>query len=464
MHQYKLNNYNIVLDVFSGAIHSVDELAYDIISLFEVCSEGEIIRRMQEKYSATPDITLKEISDCIADIRELKNTGQLFTPDKIEGEALVFEAENRPIKALCLHLAHTCNLSCGYCFASQGKYRGDSAPLMSFDVGKRALDFLLENSGGRTNLEVDFFGGEPLMNWDVCKRLVAYARSREKDTGKRFRFTLTTNGLLIDDDVIEFSNREIENVVLSLDGRRDVHNKYRKTESGQGSYDLVVPKFQDFIKARAEGEKKEYYMRGTYTRFNADFALDILHMVDLGFKQLSIEPVVCPPGELYALRSDDLPQLFEQYENLAKEMISRNKRGEGFVFYHYMIDLERGPCVHKRVLGCGVGTEYLAVTPSGELFPCHQFVGLEAFSMGNLWDGVTNKALRRGFGRCSAYTKKACRDCWAKLYCAGGCAANAFHASSDINGVCEYECELFKKRIECAIMIKTAGLGCELRV
>ena len=453
IHQYKLNGFNIVLDIFSGAVHSVDELAYDVIALYDAgASVEDIVAKMLEKYAADPEINEQEIRECISDVEELKAAGQLFAADCYESHACDLKNKSRAVKALCLHVAHTCNLSCDYCFAAQGKYHGDRA-LMSFEVGKRALDFLIENSENQKNLEVDFFGGEPLMNWEVVKRLVAYGRSREEETGKHFRFTLTTNGVLVDDEVIEFSNQEMNNVVMSLDGRREVHDALRKTVTGRGSYDEIVPKFQKFAKLRGE---REYYIRGTYTNRNVEFTKDIFHMADLGFDKLSMEPVVCPPDDPYALSDKDMPVLLEQYEILAKEMLRREKEGKPITFYHYMIDLEHGPCVYKRISGCGSGTEYMAVTPWGDLYPCHQFVGEEKFRLGNIWDGVDNDAVREEFKRCNAYARPDCQDCWAKLYCSGGCAANAYHATGDITGVYEYGCELFKKRIECAIMLKAA--------
>ena len=452
VHQYKLNGYNIVLDVFSGSVHVVDDLAYDVIELYESLPANEITARLLDKYKDRPDVTGAEIGECLADVEELKRQGRLFSEDSFKDEVIDFKEQNTEIKALCLHVAHTCNLNCEYCFASQGRYKGDRA-LMSSEVGKRALDFLIENSGGRVNLEVDFFGGEPLMNWEVVKKLVAYARSREKECQKNFRFTLTTNGVLLDDEVTEFTNREMHNVVLSLDGRREVHDRLRKNYAGEGSYDLIVPKFQKFVEKRGE---REYYIRGTFTRNNLDFTNDILHMLDLGFTELSMEPVVSAPSDPYALRKEDLPELFEQYELLAKEMIKRRREGRGFNFYHYMIDLTHGPCVYKRVAGCGSGTEYLAVTPWGELFPCHQFVGDANYSMGNVFDGVTNTELRDKFRLCNVYARPECRDCWAQLYCSGGCAANSYHATGDIRGIYELGCELFRKRMECAIMIKAA--------
>ena len=449
VHQYKLNGYNIVLDTCSGSVHTVDEVAYDIIALYKDKTADEIVKEITEKYN---DITEEDVRLCLEDVKYLEENGKLFTPDTYEGMAFDFKNRNTVIKALCLHVAHTCNLNCEYCFASQGKYHGERA-LMSFEVGKRALDFLIENSGTRRNLEVDFFGGEPLMNWDVVKELVSYARVQEKIHNKNFRFTLTTNGMLIDDDVIDFSNREMSNVVLSLDGRKDVHDRLRVDYMGRGSYDTIVPKFQEFVKRRGD---KNYYMRGTFTHKNVDFTNDIFHMADLGFTELSMEPVVCSPEDASALTQEDLPILYEQYELLAKEMIKRKKEGRPFTFYHYMLDLKHGPCIYKRISGCGSGTEYMAVTPTGDLYPCHQFVGDTKYLLGNIYDGVTNKEIQNEFKLCNAYARPECNDCWAKLYCSGGCAANSYHASGKITGIYEYGCELFKKRIECAVMIQVA--------
>ena len=449
VHLYKLNGYNIVLDVFSGSVHAVDDVAFDAVSMYETHTPEEIKKALAEKYK-NEGVTLQDLDEVLSDISELKEGGKLFTEDQYADKAFDFKNRHTEIKALCLHVAHTCNLNCTYCFAAQGKYHGERA-LMSFETGKRALDFLVENSGKRRNLEVDFFGGEPLMNFEVVKQLVAYARSIEDKCGKHFRFTLTTNGVLLDDEVTEFANRECHNVVLSLDGRKEVHDRLRKTINGKGSYDTIVPKFQKFVKARGD---KGYYVRGTFTHNNTDFTNDIFHMADLGFTELSMEPVVCAPGEEYALTEEDLPVLFEQYEILAKEMLRREREGRPFTFYHYMLDLTGGPCIYKRISGCGSGTEYLAVTPWGELYPCHQFVGDPKYSMGNIWDGVTNKALQDEFKLCNAYARPDCKDCWAKLYCSGGCAANAYHATGSITGTYHYGCELFKKRIECAIMLK----------
>ena len=453
LHQYQLNGYNIVLDTCSGSVHAVDEVAYDIIGMFENHSEDEIVAAMMEKYGDREDVNEEEIRQCIGDVASLKEAGKLFTPDTFEPMADKFkERSDGVIKALCLHVAHTCNLNCGYCFASQGKYNGDRA-VMSFEVGKQALDFLVAHSGSRTNLEVDFFGGEPLMNWDVVKQLVAYARSIEKDAHKNFRFTLTTNGMLIDDDVIDFANREMSNVVLSLDGRKEIHDRCRVDYAGNGSWDRIVPKFQKLVEARGN---QNYYMRGTFTHANPDFVKDIETMLDLGFTELSMEPVVCAPDDPAALTKEDLPIVLEQYELLAKKMIERKKAGKPFTFYHYMIDLTGGPCIYKRISGCGSGTEYMAVTPWGDLYPCHQFVGDEKFRLGDIWNGVDNTAIQNEFRGCNAYTRPECADCWAKLYCSGGCAANAYHATGSIQGIYEYGCELFRKRMECAIMIQVA--------
>ncbi len=452
IHQYKLGGYNIVLDVFSGAVHAVDEVAYDAIALYETHTKDEIKAELLAKYGERENLSLGELDEVLADIEQLKADGKLFTEDVYADRAFDFKNRSTVVKALCLHVAHTCNLNCSYCFAAQGKYHGERA-LMSFETGKRALDFLVEHSGTRKNLEVDFFGGEPLMNFEVVKQLVAYARSIERQAGKNFRFTLTTNGVLLNDEVTEFANRECHNVVLSLDGRKEVHDRLRKTVNGQGSYDLIVPKFQDFVQKRGN---RGYYVRGTYTKYNLDFTNDIFHMADLGFTELSMEPVVSAPDDPYALSEADLPTLYKQYELLAEEMLRRRRAGKPFTFYHYMIDLSGGPCIYKRISGCGSGTEYLAVTPWGDLYPCHQFVGDEKYRLGDIWSGVTNTEVQQEFKLCNAYARKECRDCWAKLYCSGGCAANAYHATGSVTGVYELGCKLFKKRMECAIMLKVA--------
>ena len=453
IHQYKLGGYNIVLDVCSGSVHVVDEVAYDIIGMFEGHDRDTILQAMAQKYAGREDITAADLGECYDQVVGLKDAGKLFAPDTFEAMAgRLKEKTAGVVKALCLHVAHTCNLNCAYCFASQGKYHGDRA-VMSFEVGKRALDFLIENSGSRRNLEVDFFGGEPLMNFQVVKDLVDYARSVEKKHNKNFRFTLTTNGVQIDDDVIDFANRECSNVVLSLDGRKEIHDRYRVDYAGKGSWDRIVPKFQKLVEAR---EGKNYYMRGTFTHANPDFLEDIREMLRLGFTELSMEPVVCDPSDPSALTEEDLPIVLAQYEELAELMLQRHREGKPLTFYHYMLDLKGGPCIYKRISGCGSGTEYMAVTPWGDLYPCHQFVGEEKFKLGNIWDGVTNTQIRDEFAACNVYAHPECKDCWARLYCSGGCAANAYHATGSVTGVYEYGCTLFRKRMECAIMVAIA--------
>ncbi len=453
IHQYKFDNLNIVLDVASGSIHLVDEIAYDIIEIFENTDKQTVIDTIYNKYRNSA--SLSEIEECYNQVLELKNSNTLFSNDSFENVADTLKNKSRGIiKALCLHVAHTCNLNCSYCFASQGKYHGDRA-IMSLEVGKRALDFLIENSGTRRNLEVDFFGGEPLMNFQMIKDLVAYAREIEKKHNKNFRFTLTTNGVLVDDDVIEFSNKEMSNVVLSLDGRKEVHDKFRVDYQGKGSFDKIVPKFKKFVEARGN---KNYYMRGTFTHNNPDFINDIKEMLNLGFTELSMEPVVCAPDDPSALTESDIEIVLKGYEELAHLMIERKKQGKPFTFYHYMLDLSDGPCIYKRISGCGSGTEYMAVTPWGDLYPCHQFVGEEKFKLGDIYNGVTNTSIQEEFASCNVYSHKECKDCWARLYCSGGCAANAYHAQGNIRGIYETGCRLFKKRIECAIALQINDL------
>ena len=449
IHRYHLDDWYIVIDTCSGSVHVVDEIAYEMIGSYEEKSREEILAETARRYGEDPE----EIAACYDQITELKEQGKLFSPD--EFEPLAGELKKKTagvVKALCLHVAHTCNLNCSYCFASQGKYHGERA-VMSFEVGKQALDFLVAHSGGRHNLEVDFFGGEPLMNFQVVKELVAYARSIEGESGKHFRFTLTTNGMLIDDEVIDFANREMSNVVLSLDGRKEIHDRNRVDYAGRGSWETIVPKFQKLVKAR---DGKNYYMRGTFTHANPDFLEDIKTMLELGFTELSMEPVVCTAGDPAALTEEDLPIVTRQYEDLARLMLARRREGRPFTFYHYMLDLSGGPCIYKRISGCGSGTEYMAVTPWGDLYPCHQFVGEEKFRLGDVWQGVTNEAVQEEFAACNVYAREECRTCWARLYCSGGCAANAYHATGSVRGVYEYGCELFRKRMECAIMLQAA--------
>ena len=455
VHQYQNNGYNIVLDVNSGAIHVVDELMYAVIGLYEEHTPQQIIEKLRDTFEEA------DVLEALDEIEQLKKDELLFTPDEYE-DYIEDISKNRQtvVKALCLHIAHDWNLACKYCFAEEGEYHG-KRELMSYEVGKAALDFLIAGSGNRHNLEVDFFGGEPTLNFQVVKDLVAYGRSQEKAHDKKFRFTLTTNGVLLNDEIMEFANQEMDNVVLSIDGRKDVHDFMRPFPNGSGSYDIVVPKYQKFADSR---DQMRYYVRGTFTHHNLDFAKDVLHLADLGFKQISVEPVVAPDDADYAIREEDLPQLFEEYDQLAKEIIKRKKNGQEFNFFHFMIDLEGGPCVAKRLSGCGSGTEYLAVTPWGDLYPCHQFVGNEKFYLGNVFEGVKHPEICQEFKSCNVYSKEKCRKCFARFYCSGGCAANSYNFHGSIHDAYDIGCALQKKRVECAIMIKAAeanALGSE---
>lgn len=479
IHQYKNNGYNIVLDVNSGSVHVVDDIVYDMIPFVEKAlmefkeaqkelstSEngaaqaigGDVLKRqvlqMWEKEAAQADRKYEEplLGEAVEEILALKDAGMLFTEDIYEKYIADFAKREMVVKALCLHVAHDCNLACQYCFAQEGEYHGRRA-LMSFETGKKALDFLIAHSGNRVNLEVDFFGGEPLLNWDVVKALVEYGRSVEKAHNKKFRFTLTTNGILLNDEILEFANREMGNIVLSIDGRKEVNDKMRPHRGGQGSYDEIVPKF---LKVANSRNQTNYYVRGTFTKNNLDFTNDVIHLADLGFEQISVEPVVAGADADYALGEEDVPLLLEEYDKLALEYLKRRKEGKAFHFFHFMIDLEGGPCVAKRLSGCGSGCEYLAVTPWGDFYPCHQFVGNEKFLMGNVDEGITNHEIRDGFMGCNVYTKEKCKDCFAKFYCSGGCAANSYQFHENIHDVYDLGCKLQRKRIECAIMIKAA--------
>ena len=459
IHQYKNNGYDIIMDVNSGAVHVVDDVVYDAVACLsgrqkDMKAPGPIAPEVVEevKTCLSSSYAPQDIEDALSDIQELIDREELFTEDVYHDYVVDFKKRKTVVKALCLHIAHDCNLACQYCFAEEGEYHGRRA-LMSFEVGKKALDFLIANSGSRRNLEVDFFGGEPLMNWEVVRQLVEYGRAQEKIHDKRFRFTLTTNGVLLNDEIMEFCNQEMSNVVLSLDGRKEVNDRMRPFRNGKGSYDLIVPKFRKFADSR---NQTNYYVRGTFTRNNLDFSEDVLHFADLGFKQMSIEPVVASPDEPYAIREEDLPVILKEYDKLAVEYIKRHKEGRGFCFFHFMIDLNQGPCVAKRLSGCGSGTEYLAVTPWGDLYPCHQFVGREKFLLGNVDDGITNTEIRDEFKLCNVYAKEKCRDCFARFYCSGGCAANSYHFHGSITDAYDIGCEMQKKRIECSIMIKAA--------
>lgn len=444
IHKYKMNGYNIVLDVNSGSVHSVDEVVYDILDYYKKDKLENIIEILKDKYSN------EDVKEAYEEIKELEKNEVLFSPDVYEN--VLDKVDNRQpvVKALCLHIAHDCNLKCKYCFAEEGEYHGKRS-LMSAEVGKKAIDFLIQNSGKRKNLEIDFFGGEPLMNFDVVKEIVEYGRSIEKQHNKNFRFTITTNGILLNDDIADYINKNMHNAVLSLDGRKEVNDKMRVRAGGQGSYDNIVPKF---VKMANDRNQMDYYVRGTFTRNNLDFAKDVLHLADLGFKQISVEPVVTDEKEDYAIREEDLPVIYEEYEKLAKEMIKRRKEGNWFNFFHFMIDLTGGPCVAKRLVGCGSGTEYLAVTPEGDLFPCHQFVGQDQFKVGTVFEGIENKQIRKDFEKCNVYSKPACKKCWAKFYCSGGCAASSNNMHKDLITPYEIGCELQKKRTECSIMMK----------
>ncbi|MCI9559409.1 thioether cross-link-forming SCIFF peptide maturase [Clostridiaceae bacterium] len=490
IHQYKNNGYNIIMDIASGSVHVVDDVVYDVVALMDswrqehscLSKESETSHRPDQvaqdtqphnpfcpnqtapkllsqelrrhiRNKLSPSYQEQEIEEALDEIQQLIHEEELFTKDTYQEYVSDFKKRETVVKALCLHIAHDCNLGCKYCFAEEGEYHGRRA-LMSFEVGKKALDFLIVNSGNRRNLEVDFFGGEPLMNWEVVKQLVAYGRSREQECNKRFRFTLTTNGILLNDEIMDFCNQEMSNVVLSLDGRREVNDFMRPVRSGQkSSYDIIVPKFQKFARSR---KGKDYYVRGTFTRHNLDFSEDVKHFADLGFEQMSIEPVVASKEEPYAIREEDLPRILEEYDRLAVEYIKRKKEGKGFTFFHFMIDLDQGPCVAKRLSGCGSGTEYLAVTPWGDLYPCHQFVGQEDFLMGNVNEGVLRTDLRDEFKLCNVYAKEKCRNCFARFYCSGGCAANSWQFHQSITDAYDIGCQMQKKRIECAIMIKAA--------
>ena len=446
VHQYKNNGYNIVLDVNSGSVHVVDDLVYDMIALYETSSREEMIEKLSANYKT------EDIEEAYSEIEELVKAECLFTEDIYKDYIIDFKKRPTVVKALCLHIAHDCNLACKYCFAEEGEYHGRRA-LMSFEVGKKALDFLIANSGSRRNLEVDFFGGEPLMNFDVVKQLVAYGREQEKIHDKNFRFTLTTNGVLLNKDIQDFANKEMANVVLSVDGRKEVHDFMRPFRGGQGSYDKIIPKFKAMAESR---HQTDYYVRGTFTHYNTDFASDVLSLADEGFKQISVEPVVAPDSEDYAIKTSDLPKIMKEYDRLAKEMLKREKEGRGFNFFHFMIDLSGGPCVAKRLSGCGSGTEYLAVTPWGDFYPCHQFVGQEEFLMGNVDDGIVRNDLQEEFKCCNVYAREKCQSCFVKFCCSGGCAANAYNFTGNITDTYEIGCEMMRKRVECAIMLKAA--------
>ncbi|WMM26834.1 thioether cross-link-forming SCIFF peptide maturase [Tissierella sp. MB52-C2] len=441
MHKFFLNNKYLVLDVNTGAVHVVDKIVYEILDFYGEKTKDEIIGMFKSVYGA------KAVEDVYKEIEELVKEGLLLSDD-IDISNFKYN-ESNIVKAMCLHVAHDCNLKCNYCFASQGNFKGEKS-MMSLEVGKKSLEYLAKNSGARRNLEVDFFGGEPLMNFELVKDLVDYGRTLEKEYNKNFRFTITTNGILLDEDKIDFINENMDNVVLSLDGRKDVNDNMRKTINGEGSYDIILPKFKKMVEKRGD---KDYYIRGTFTSNNIDFSKDALDFYNNGFKKISIEPVVTPEEMDYALREEHLDAVLNEYEELSKEYINIKRNDKDFYFFHFMIDLNQGPCIVKRAVGCGAGSEYMAVTPEGDLYPCHQFVGENEFKMGNVFDGVENTDLRDKFKNANVYNKEECRKCWARFYCSGGCHANSYHAHNDLKRSYSLGCEMEKKRIECAISI-----------
>ena len=450
IHKYKLNGLNIVLDVNSGGVHLVDELTYDLLDNVEPPFDAECPQNVVEKLSNS--YSPEDIRECYSEIAELYNDKILFSEDDYEKYAQYSVAS--PVKAMCLNIAHDCQLRCKYCFASTGDF-GKGRKLMSFETGKHAIDFLLENSGDRPNLELDFFGGEPLMNFGVVKQVVEYARSREKEYNKKFRFTITTNGLLLDDEKIDFINREMSNVVLSIDGRKEVNDYFRVLPNGQGCYDIIMPKYKKLVAGRGD---KEYYVRGTFTNRNLDFSNDGFALNEAGFDQISVEPVV-GDDDVYALTEKDLPAVFAEYEKLALKLLENEKKGKKFNFFHFMLDLDQGPCAIKRLRGCGCGNDYVAITPDGDIFPCHQFVGIDVYKMGNIDEGTFNQEMKSDFARAHVYSKPDCRECWAKFYCSGGCNANNYQYTGDIRTAHKISCQLEKKRLECAIMMKAVRMA-----
>ena len=449
IHKYFLNGYYIVIDTNSGAVHIVDELAYRLLDFFTEKLKGECPEEIISTL-ANEGFDKQDIIDTYAELKALCDDDSLFSEDTYRPFAdMLAEA---PIKSMCLNISHDCNLRCEYCFAAQGDF-GHGRKLMSFEVGKAAIDFLIKHSANRHNLELDFFGGEPLMNLDVVKKVVEYARSIEKEHNKNFRFTMTTNGILLDDDSIDFINREMSNVVLSLDGRKEVNDRLRPTVNKKGSYDIIVPKYQKLVAERGD---KEYYVRGTFTKYNLDFTDDVMHLNELGFDQISVEPVVTDPELPYALTESDLPAIAEEYEKLSKILIERKKNGTSFNFFHFMIDLDQGPCAIKRLRGCSCGNEYVAVTPEGDIYPCHQFVGMDEWKMGSVLDNSIDHKMKKMFSKANIYSKEECADCWAKFYCSGGCNANNMQYNNTIFKPHKLSCALEQKRLECAIMIKAA--------
>ena len=451
IHKYKLSGFNVLLDVNSGGVHIIDDLTYDILDsveppFAEECP-AEVIAKLSRSYPA------EDIKECYEEIVSLYNDKILFSEDDYEKYALASVAS--PVKAMCLHISHDCNLRCKYCFASTGDF-GVGRKLMDFETAKRAIDFLIEKSADRKFLEVDFFGGEPSMNFGVVMQTVEYARSREKETGKTFRFTTTTNGMHLTDEMIDFINKEMYNVVLSIDGRKEVNDRVRVRVDGTGSYDTITKNFKRLVDKRPAD--RDWYVRGTYTKYNLDFSEDVMHLYDLGFEQISVEPVMADAKEPYAITEADLPRIFKEYEVLAEKIKKIRSEGKFINFFHFMLDLDQGPCAIKRLRGCGCGNEYVAITPDGDIYPCHQFVGIDEYKMGSLYDGSFNLEMKDEFAKAHVYTKPECKKCWAKFYCSGGCNANNYIYQGDIHTAHKLSCQIQKKRLEVAILMKAVQL------
>ena len=447
IHKFKQGGKCFVLDVNTGAVHIVDELVYDLVDDNKLRSKEELVADFGAKYGA--DV----VEEAYEELQELVAEGILYTEDQYEDIAHSSMDDRDYIKAVCLNIIHACNLRCKYCFADEGEYNGHKGK-MSLETAKKAIDYVVKRSGPRKNIEIDLFGGEPTMMMDTIKEIIAYARENEAKWNKRIRFTMTTNATLLTDEMMDYMDKELENIILSIDGRKEVNDKVRIRFDGKGSYDQILPNIKKMVAKR--DKTKAHTVRGTFTRDNLDFSEDVKHFADLGFKQMSIEPVVGPEEDPYSIREEDLPKIMEEYDKLALEYIKREKEGNGFNFFHFMIDLNQGPCVYKRLSGCGSGTEYLAVTPWGDFYPCHQFVGNEDFLMGNVNDGIVRNDIVETFGDCNVYSKEKCKNCFSKFYCSGGCAANSYNFHGTINDAYDIGCEMQKKRVECSIMIKAA--------
>lgn len=445
IHQFEINGMNMVLDVNSGAVHVLDPEAARVLSCYD--NEGKPVSEKLEHLESI--YGNEQVGEIRSELDKLIADGLLFADNPYE-KMFAGVKGSKVVKALCLHIAHDCNLRCKYCFAGEGHYSGKKS-VMPAEVGKKAINFVIASSGSRKNIEIDFFGGEPLLNMETVKEIVDYAREKEKVCNKHFRFTITTNGMLLNDEIMEYLNNTMDNIVLSLDGRREVNDRMRSRKDGSGTYDAILPKFKKLVSWRGD---KDYYVRGTFTSYNLDFSNDVMHMADSGFDQVSIEPAVLKDGAGFEIKKEHLDSIFAEYEKLALKLLERKKSGKGVNFFHFMIDLDGGPCVVKRLRGCGSGSEYLAVTPSGDLFPCHQFAGFKEFKMGNVFTGIDRPDIVERFTGINVFTREKCRECWAKFYCSGGCFANAWQFENDLSGVYEIGCEMQKKRIECALWLK----------